>query len=164
MGAWYRAGPLARKKIINKALSNVTLGKFSIKPGPFSAIHFSQASCWAFNLGMEISLLSLLAQFPGALWKSTLGKCCSCLSGCPLCWLYSSALWRCLGAWRGLQCNRSEWVSERRERAQMLPPGRWQCHAEASSSFREGNLPFSLSPAYNLGDIESNHNKCGYLT
>lgn len=32
-------------KKINKAMSNVTLGKFSIKPGQVSATHFSQASC-----------------------------------------------------------------------------------------------------------------------
>lgn len=35
----------AGKKLINKAMSNVTMGKFSIRLGPFSATHFSQASC-----------------------------------------------------------------------------------------------------------------------
>lgn len=55
-----RSGPLGQEKKINKVMSNVTLRKFSIKPGPLSATHVSKASCLAFNLEMNKPPLSPL--------------------------------------------------------------------------------------------------------
>lgn len=43
---------------INKQ-GHVMVGKFSIKPGPLSAAHFSWASCWAVHFGMQISFFPL---------------------------------------------------------------------------------------------------------
>lgn len=124
-------------------MSNVTLGKFSIKPGPLSATHISQASCWAFNLEMNKLPLLPLLNSQASLWNSRLGECCSRLCGCPL--TGSICLHHDAASVPGGDCSATDQRCQ--EWAQMLLSGRWQCQAEASNSFRGRGVSLFSAPS-----------------
>lgn len=136
-------------------MSNVSLGKFSLKPGWLSATHFSQVSCWAFSLGMRISFLSLpcsnfqvLSKIQG--WTSNAVVSVAALSVAALC-AGSTCLNHDAASVPGGDCSATELRCQ--EWAQMLLSGRRQCQGRERRPGgglwqlqRQREFAFSLAP------------------